>query len=99
MVTEKHYWGEETVANCCAVARVGNAVYMSSLLFNTLVQQCVSDLALLTLVLPFPHWSLCFPGLYLGQTWQELGDCCLRAVHRGFSELQGETPNIQSVQT
>lgn len=63
------------------MACVGNAVSVSSFLFITLVQQHVSHLALLTLVLSFPDWSLCFPGLYLDQTQRELGDCCLRAVH------------------
>lgn len=75
---------------------MGNAVYMGSFLFSTLLQQHVSDLALLTLVLSFPDWCLRFPGLYLGQTQQELGDCCLRAVQGGFSELQGGNPNIVS---
>lgn len=75
------------------MACVGDAVYVSSFLFSTLVQQRVSDLALLTLVLSLPNWSLCFPGLCLGQTQQELGDC-LRAVHRDFNELQGGSSNI-----
>lgn len=73
---------------------VGNAVYVSSFLFSMLVQQHVLDLALLTLVLSFPDWSLCFSSLYLGHTQQELGDCCLGAAHRGFSELQGGSPYI-----
>lgn len=48
------------------MACVGNAVYVSS--FCGLVRWFSSVLALLTLALSFPAWSLYFSGLYLGQT-------------------------------
>lgn len=45
-------------------------------------------------------WGLCLQAVKRGsrKEW-ELGDCCLRAVHGGFSELEGGSPNLESAQT